>query len=119
MSKYIKFPSHVTPDLVSVNIARVDKVLSSPNTNIQQVASRGNAAWHLSYQYTDLSQDEAEVVRAFLADCEGSVAAFHVPFPANYRDVSGFTDIYSSHGEFGPDALNSWWVVGTINHSVT
>jgi len=112
MSELIKFPTHIQPGRLSVRLQRVDEIFSSPLTNAQQVVSRGNPVWVWNLEYVDLSDDERDVVQAFLMRCKGSLNTFKVPDFGDYGirgTMSDWIDIFSGHGEFGPNAINSWF----------
>jgi hypothetical protein len=104
---------------------RVDETVASPLTNIQQVVSRGNPAWKWTYEYTNLSESEREVVQAFLLNCRGSLNTFKVSDPADYSirgSLSDWTDVYSGYGSFtsaGSDTtkVNSWFNNGSFLES--
>lgn len=120
MSRLIKFPSQLKPTRVTPRLARRDEVFSSPETGIQQIASRGNAFWSFSIEYKDLSESERDIVQAFLAKCQGRRNTFKIPDYGNYEvpgDVSTWTDIYSGHGSFAVTSVgsstikvNSWFI---------
>lgn len=99
----IKFPTQIKPDQVTIELARVDEILGSPATNIQQVAFRGNPAWRWIYQFKDLSEDERDIVQAFIFNCKGSINEFKVQDSGNYQikgTGSDWLDIFSNAGEF-------------------
>lgn len=114
----IKFPTHIKPSRVTVQLRRVDETISSPLSNIQQVISRGNPAWQFTYEFNDLSLEEREVVHSFLMSCRGSLNTFKVHDPASYQirgSLSYWIDVYSDYGSFntiaGSDdtSINSWF----------
>jgi len=114
----IKFPTQIPPARLTVALARVDETIRSPLTNVQQVASRGNPVWKWTYEYTDLSDSERDIVHAFLMKCRGSVNTFKVTDPGDYEpkgSVSDWIDVFSGYGAFIADAgaddssVNSWF----------
>ena len=116
---FIKFPTQIPPARVTVQLQRTDEIFVSPITNIQQVVSRGNPVWKWTYEYTDLSEDEREVVEAFLMNCRGTLNTFKVSDPAEYSirgSLSDWIDIFSGYGSFNvtagaaADKVNSWFV---------
>jgi hypothetical protein len=119
----IKFPSHVKPARVTVQLHRVDETIASPLTNIQQVVSRGNPAWRWTYEFNDLSESERDTVQAFLLNCRGSLNAFKVHDPGEYTlrgSMSNWIDIYSGYGSFTEDGgsdgsqnISSWFLGNT------
>jgi len=119
----VKFPSQIPPARLTVALARVDETIRSPLTNVQQVVSRGNPVWKWTYEYTDLSDSERDVVHAFLMKCRGSVNTFKVTDPGDYEpkgSVSDWIDIFSGYGAFnvvaGSDSnnVNSWFDRGNM-----
>ena len=80
----IKFPTQIKPSRVTIQLQRVDETFASPLTNIQQVVSRGNPAWKWTYEFTNLSESEREIVQAFLINCRGSLNTFKVRDPSQY-----------------------------------
>jgi hypothetical protein len=114
----IKFPTQITPARVTVRLQRTDEIHASPITGIQQVAARGNPFWRWTYEYTDLSDDEREVVQAFLLKCKGAVNTFKVHDPGTYDirgSMSDWIDVFSGYGSFNITAgsetnkVNSWF----------
>jgi len=127
MTSLIKFPSFINPARVTVQLIRTDEIQFSPVTNIQQVNARGNPAWRWTYEFSDLSLNERDVVEAFLMRCKGSVNTFKVTDPADYEMKAGladWTDVYSGYGSFNVSAgsdtnkVNSWFYGGSFvrNH---
>src|SRR5690606_12287760 len=120
--RFIKFPTHVRPSRVTPDVVRVEKVSRSPLTNAQQIARRGNPAWHYTIEYKDLSEDEREVVQAIVAKTEGGFAKFKFQDPA-YYDVNSyvptsFLDVFSGHGSFETTAgSQDTWVNSHFAHS--
>ncbi len=107
---FIKFPSQIEPDRVTVTLQRTDEMFGSPVTGIQQVASRGNAFWKWTYEYKNISMEEREIVEAFLMKCRGSLNTFKVHDPANYQlrgSMSSWIDMYDGEGSFITTA-GSW-----------
>lgn len=125
----IKFPSHIKPSRVTVQLMRVDETVASPLTNIQQVLARGNPSWRWTYEYTDLSDDERDVVQAFLLNCRGSVNTFKVYDPGDYEikgTISDWVDVFSDNGVFSDPAgsgttnVNSQFTKSAgFNHHIT
>jgi len=125
----IDFPNHIKPARVTAQLRRVDETIASPLTNVQQVVSRGNPVWGWTFEFTDLSESEREVVQAFLLRCKGSVNTFRVTDPGDYEirgTVSDWIDVFSGYGSFnvsaGSDTLkvNSWFSAGAeVAHHVT
>lgn len=126
---FIKFPTQIKPARVTVALQRVQEVNASPLTNVQQVAARGNPAWRWTYEFTDLSDSERDIVQAFLLKCKGSVNAFKVTDPGDYEikgSVSDWLDIFSGYGSFnvtaGSDSanVNSWFIKNSeFSHHIT
>jgi hypothetical protein len=121
----IKFPTQIKPSRVTVQLMRVDETVASPLTNIQQVVSRGNPAWKWTYEYTNLSESEREIVQAFLLNCRGSLNTFKVTDPGDYSirgTMSDWTDVYSGRGEFftvpgsSSNKVNSWFGKTALLH---
>jgi len=119
----IKFPSHIPPARVTVFLQRVDETFVSPLTNIQQVVSRGNPAWRWIYEFTDISDDERDIVHAFLMKCKGSINNFKITDPGDYEikgSISNWIDIFSGYGDFLVTAgsttstVNSWFLKASI-----
>jgi len=114
----IKFPTQIKPARVTVQLSRVDETIASPITNIQQVVARGNPAWKWTYEFTDLTDSERDIVQAFLLKCKGSVNTFKISDPGDYEikgSMSDWIDIFSGYGSFTVDAgsdslsINSWF----------
>jgi len=114
----IKFPSHINPARITVSLVRVDEVVPSPLTNVQQVLARGNPVWKWNYEYVDLSESERDIVQAFLMKCRGAVNTFKVTDPADYEikgSISNWIDVFSGFGSFnvtagsGTSKVNSWF----------
>lgn len=129
MSQLIKFPSNVNPSRVTMELRRVDETVYSPLSNVYQVLARGNAAWYWTYEFTDLSEDERDVVESFLMRAKGSVNTFRMKDPAQYNTrgaVSNWIDIFSETGAaFDSNAvnsetgINSYWVKrNNLYHSI-
>jgi hypothetical protein len=94
----------------------VDEILSSPLTNVQQVAARGNPAWVWTLEYVDLTDDERDVVQAFLMRCRGSLNTFKVPDFGDYGirgAMSDWVDLFSGEGEFVPLSPDSFFTVNS------
>jgi hypothetical protein len=112
-----------------VQLQRVDETIASPLTNIQQVVSRGNPAWSWTYEFTNLSLEEREVVQAFLMNCRGSLNTFKVSDPGDYQirgSLSDWTDVFSGYGSFNTvvgsttTKINSWFgKVGNFASHIT
>jgi hypothetical protein len=103
----IKFPTQIKPSRITVQLMRVDETVASPLTNIQQVVSRGNPAWKWTYEFTNLSQSERDVVQAFLMNCRGALNTFKVSDPSVYSlrgSLSDWTDVFSGYGSFSDPA---------------
>lgn len=125
----IKYPTFIKPARVTMRLVRTDEIFASPITNIQQVVSRGNAAWTSIIEYTDLSDNERDIVEAFLTRCKGPTNTFKIPDFADYGavgDVADWADVFSTYGEFNVDAgsgtndVNSWWhYFGDYEHHIT
>ena len=119
----INFPSHIQPARVSVSLRRVDETVASPLTNVQQVIARGNPAWQWTYEYVDLTDEQREVIQAFILKCKGSVNTFKVHDPGDYEirgSMSDWIDVFSGHGSFvedggsdGSQNISSWFVGNT------
>lgn len=104
IGRFIKFPSSIPPDRVTPSIVRVQELKRSPLTNAQQIAHRGNAAWRWTFEFKDLSEQERDVVQAFLLSAEGALARFKVSDPAMY-DPSSYVsasvlDVFGGRGSF-------------------
>lgn len=110
MSSLITFPTHIPPARVTMQLVRVDETIFSPLTNVQQVLSRGNPAWRWTYEFTDLSLEERDIVESFLLACKGSTNFFKVIDPAHYQikgSISDWIDIFSNYGDFSSEAGSS------------
>ncbi len=125
----IKFPTQINPARLTVTLLRVDEIIRSPVTNVQQVVSRGNPAWQWTYEYKDLSESERDIVQAFLLKCKGSVNTFRVTDPGDYiarGSVSNWIDVFSNYGSFhssvgsSSSKINSWFGGATfVSHHIT
>jgi hypothetical protein len=125
----IKFPTQINPARLTVQLRRVDSIIASPLTNIQQVASRGNPAWVWTYEYVDLSASERDIVQAFLLKAKGPVNTFKVSDPGDYEirgTISDWIDVFNDKGSFSDPAgsgstnVNSQFTKGAgFNHHIT
>ena len=100
---FIKFPTNITPLRVTPQLIRTDELFKSPTTGAQQAASRGNAYWQWSIEYRDLSDDERDIVQAFLMNCKGSLNTFKINDFGNYEIAeqgSSWIDKFENKGDF-------------------
>ncbi len=100
---FIPYPKHIKPARVTKQLVRSDETFISPVTGIQQQASRGNAFWRWTIEYTDICESERNIVQSFLMACRGSLNSFKVPDFGNYTltgIASAWTDVFSNRGQF-------------------
>lgn len=122
MSKMIPFPVSVKPSRVTYTVNRKERIFSSPETGIQQSASRSGTFYGATIEYNDISLSAREIVQSFLSRCSGALNSFKLIDHSNYSIRgygSNWTDVFSNNGDFlTDDNLNSFSVSAVMDRTI-